>query len=536
MLRDYQINQKNRIYNAWNDGKQFILSVLPTGAGKTVVMSSIFNDLNYPSIAIAHRQELIYQISMALARECVHHRIIAPVNIIKFICSQHVIEYQRSFFDPNANVAVAGVDTLNRRDNLDSWFQQIKLWQTDEGHHLVEGNKWHKAVQRLPHAYGIGWTATPERADRRPLRSVFQELIVGPTMRELIERGHLCDFIIYGPPNAIDISRVRKSSVTGDLNQNELRTAAHESQITGDIVGHYLKFTPGKLGVTFAVDAELAEEHSAAFNAAGVPARVVTCHTPDKQRVELVRQFRAGDLKQLVNVDIFGEGFDLPAIEVVSMARPTASYGLYVQQFGRALRTKQGKRCGIIIDHVGNVARHGGPPDTARDWTLDTPERERRASDDIPVRFCVNPECFRHFEGYSVVCPFCGHRPEPASRSKPDQVEGDLTEYGPDLIAQLRGEIKRVDGSPRLPVHAGPAAVAGAERRWQERQEAQANLRDAIAWWAGVRRDVYGDDDSVSYRRFYRTFGVDVLTAQTLGRADADKLYRKVWDDISEGK
>jgi superfamily II DNA or RNA helicase len=99
-----------------------------------------------------------------------------------------------------------------------------------------------------------------------------------------------------------------------------------------------LRLAPGKLGVTFDTDVDSATETAAAFRAAGVPAEVVSAKTPDALRAQILRRFKNREILQLVNVDLFGEGFDLPAIEVVSFARATESFALYCQQFGRALR------------------------------------------------------------------------------------------------------------------------------------------------------------------------------------------------------
>lgn len=534
MLRDYQQRQKNEIIHSWNRGTRNILSVMPCGAGKTVNMSDMFDYLAVPGIAIAHRQELVSQISLTLARWKIHHRIIAPTSIIRFIINQHVAEHGQSYVDSKAPIAVAGVDTLIRRtDEIGRFAGQVRIWQTDEAHHLLFVNKWGKAVEAFPNAFGLGWTATPCRADRKALRrghgGVFDEMIIGPTMRELIDQGHLCDYVIYGPPSDLDLSHVETGD-SGEFKSDQLREATHRSTITGDIVRDYLKYAPGKLGVTFAVDVAMGEEHTAAFIAAGVPSALITAKTPDHIRAELIRAFKRGDLKQLVNVDIFGEGFDLPALEVVSMGRATQSYPLYVQQFCRALRTLTGKTHGIIIDHVGNVMRHG-LPDAARSWTLDAPERRKRAaSDELPVRICVNPDCFRAYEGYSIRCPYCGHKPAPMPREAPELVEGDLTEYTPELLARMRGEAERIAAVPDIEVNSGRDYMV--REAVIRRADAQADLRDALTWWAGVRRDVYGDEDSTSYRRFYRKFGIDVGTAQTLGAPEALKLYRQVWDDI----
>jgi hypothetical protein len=114
-------------------------------------------------------------------------------------------------------------------------------------------------------------------------------------------------------------------------------------------------------------------------------------------------------------------------------------------------------------------------------------------------------------------------------------VEGDLIEFSPELLAKLRAQADEIMSESRpLPVHAGPIAVASAKKHHRNDRAAQTGLREAIAWWAGMRRDVYGDEDSISYRRFYHKFGIDVASAQSLRSSQANDLYNKIWQDINE--
>jgi superfamily II DNA or RNA helicase len=188
---------------------------------------------------------------------------------------------------------------------------------------------------------------------------------------------------------------------------------------------------------------------------------------------------------------LFGEGFDLPAIEVVSMARPTQSYSLFAQQFGRALRILEGKAVAIIIDHVGNVVQRHGLPDKPRVWTLDG--RERRSSgpsDAIPVTTCVNtdPVCTAVYERVHPCCPYCGFKPEPASRSAPAFVDGDLCELDAATLAAMRGEIERVDGPFQAPRGQPIIGQMAGAKRHRQTQEAQAALRAGLAAFAPARR------------------------------------------------
>jgi superfamily II DNA or RNA helicase len=506
-----------------------------------VLFADTLADFPGACVAIAHRQELVSQISLTLARYGVRHRIIGPQSVVRFIVALHMEVLGRSFYDPNALCAVAGVDTLIRRaDSLKRWLPQVGMWVMDECHHVLKDNKWGKAVAMFPNAKGLGVTANTVRADGKGLGrhadGVADALIVGPSMRELINAGYLTDYRIFAPPSDLDVSEVAVSRVTGDYNPNQLKVQVKKSHIIGDVVTHYKRLAMGKLGITFATDVEIATDIAAQYNAAGVPAAVVSAKTPDRERMEIQRRFQRRELLQMVNVDLFGEGYDVPSLEVVSMARPTESFNLFCQQFGRALRIMDGKTEAIIIDHVGNTLRHG-LPDAPITWTLDRRERRARASnpDLIPTRVCT--ECMSLYERVYIKCPWCGHIPVPAVRSGPEFVDGDLLELDAATLAAMRDEVASVDRPDReirdgLERAGSPAIVAmGAAKQHRLRQDAQTELRNAIALWGGKQR-AEGRPDSESYRRFYFRYKIDVLGAQALGRPDAEALTKRIRGDM----
>lgn len=564
-LRPFQQGIKAAVFQHWNDGKRNILVKSPTGSGKTVITADIVRDMNCAVASIAHRSELVTQKSVALAREGIPHRVIGPDSLRRDCVALHMEEFQRSFYNPGGRVGVCSVDTLIGRKN-DPWLHQVGLWDMDEAHHVLRDNKWGEACSMFPNAYGLGVTATPARADGRGLGShadgVFEGIVQGPELRELIDTGYLTPYRVFVPPSDIDYSEVTITA-SGDYSPAKLRAAVHASdKIVGDVVRHYKEISMrllGRLGrgITFAVDIDAAKEITAAYKAAGVPAEIVTAKTPPLLRAQIMRRFKAGDVLQLVNVDLFGEGVDVPACEIVSMVRKTESWPLFVQQFGRVLRllidaglsaiwgtltdderlghiAASAKPFGIIIDHVGNVIRHG-LPDAPRQDTLD--RRERRssgASDAIPLRACANENadgrgtpCASIYPRFLKTCPYCGFYPEPPERSAPEFVEGDLHELTPEALAALRGKVAQIDGAPRIPQHLDAMAARGLMNRHHERQVAQHALREQIALWAGWQRH-QGRDDSQSYRIFWHTFGIDVMSAQALGRPDAEALTLKI--------
>lgn len=554
-LRPYQQDIRDDIESRWL-GVANVLAVLPTGAGKTVLFSSILADEPGASCAIAHRQELVSQISLALARNGVRHRIIGQDPVIRMIVRLHMEEVGANYVVPNAKCAVASVNTLTGKkfaESLKPWLPTVKLWVQDEAHHVLRDNQWGRAAAMFPNARGLGVTATPLRADGNGLGrhadGLFDTMVIGPSMRDLITMGFLTEYRIFAPPSTFQRDQVAVSQTTGDFNLDQMRKAVassslvvhDEKQIVGDIVQHYQRIAPGKLGVTFVPDIATAETVAEQFNAAGVPAMAVSSKTPDDERCKILRRFKSRQLLQLVNCDLFGEGFDLPAIEVVSMGRPTESYGLYVQQFGRALRLLDGKDRAIIIDHVGNVMRHG-LPDAPREWSLD--RRERRSSgksDAQTIRACLNPECGAVYERFRDACPYCGTPvPPPAERSRPEFVDGDLFELDPAMLEQMRGAVARVDMTPeayreQLARQGVPQiGIMANVKRHIERQETIGTLREAMAVWAGYERAA-GLSDREIFRKFYIEHGHDWMTAQTLKRDDALGLAERVMGSIKRG-
>jgi DNA repair protein RadD len=528
-LRNDQLKLKFDVYSGWNSGNRNMLAVLPTGGGKSIVVADIAKDkdlIGAQQVVIAHRNELVGQMSMHVARRGVHHRIIGPKDVVARIIRDQREEFNGfSFINPKANCSVGGIDTLQARaDELNNWAAQIDNWTIDEAHHVTLLNKWGKGVAMFPRAYGLGVTATPSRADGlglgRHADGVFDAMVCGPTMRELIDMGALTDYEIAIPESDfhIDDDAVAPS---GDFSQKRMREASKRSHIVGDVVAEYTKRAFGKRAICFATDVETAGEIAKKFNDAGIPSAAVSAKTPDEVRADYIKRFRDGRVWVLVNVDLFGEGFDVPACEVVIMARPTASLGVYLQQFGRALRTMTGKIYGLIIDHVSNWKRHG-LPDKYHFWTLDRREkRAKRVADpeDIPLTSCK--ACSRPYERFHPACPYCGAAPivTPGGRSI-EEIDGDLILLDREELARRRAlTVLETPASVALRVGAavGHIAASGQANRQIEKIQAQQRLNAAIAQWAGVQR-WKGRSDQESYRRFYIATGVDVLTALSAER------------------
>ena len=543
-LRPYQHKLKSEILQAWQEGHTHVLGQLGCGGGKSVIAASLLREEPSASIFIAHRAELVSGESLALARNGVRHRVIGQPLLRRECTKLHLAADLKNHVDTAARVAVASVDTLINMDENDPWFKSVRLIITDECAHLIRTTKWNRAITMMPYARSVGLTATPIRADGKGLGAhadgIYTTMLLGPTNRELELLGCLVPHVIYAPSSDIDLSNV-PITASGDYSPKLLSEASHKSHIVGDVVANYLKFAKGQSGLTFTTDVESATEMAAAYRSAGVPAEALSGKTPMELRNALFRKFRNGELLQICGCEVFGEGTDLPDCSVISLARPTESYGLFCQQVGRVKRINptKGKTQGIVIDHVRNVERHCAVkrcPQTGesyiaigeRDWTLD--RRERRTSSKTPlvaITTCV--KCLRSYERVlGRTCPYCGDTTEPVGRSSPAMVDGVLSELDPSALAAIQREVSHVDGAATVPWGAPPAVQGAILKRHRERHEAQRTLRDTMALWGGW----YGRTVEEAQRAFWLKYGVDVGTAQTLGRTEAETLTERLRGDL----
>lgn len=530
VLHPYQADGKQNIYRDWQSGAQNVLYVCPTGGGKSVVTSDIMLDgarANIQQVVMAHRNELVSQMSMHIANRGIPHRVVGSAATVSQIVRQHRSVHGRSFVNPSARTAVVGVDTLMARaEQLAPWFLQTERWVMDEGHHTLRSNKWGKAVAMMPNARGLGVTATPCRADGqglgREFDGVFDTMVLGPSMRQLIEWGNLSDYEIVCPES--DITSYLSDDdlgASGDYTDKKLKAAAEKSRIVGDVVENYIKWATGRKAIVFATDIETGNEIAAKFNANGISAANLSSKTPTAVREKYISEFKTGKLSVLINVDLFDEGFDVPSCDVVIMARPTMSLGKYMQMVGRALRFAIGK-VALIIDHVGNIKRHG-LPSKERVWAL--ARREKRVGkapdpNDIPITVCKS--CTRPYERFHTICPHCGAvppLPKPADRTV-EVVDGDLVLLDRATLERMRaGTVLEspADLGARVAAAAGNIAAKSKMNQQTAKIEAQRALSDAIAQWAGIGR-AEGKSDSELYRRFYLAVGADVLTVLSAER------------------
>jgi DNA repair protein RadD len=426
-LRDYQSELVTAIRQSYRSGKKAPLVVLPTGGGKTTIFSYVAksaSDKEKTVWIIAHRQELVKQISMTLARFNCMHGIIAPEKIIRSIKilqfkANHLVHVHAS-----APVQVCSVQTLVKR--MDKMPRKPDIIICDEAHHLTVGNTWGKVSEANPQALLLPVTATPIRSDAKGLGvgagGFADDIIIGATMRELIDAGYLCDYRVFSPPMQADLSDVKKRA--GDFAIDQIAEKMDKPKITGDAVDHYLKLSAGKRAIVFCCTVAHAQHVCEEFKTAGISSESLDGETEDRDAV--LGRFERGETLVLTSCEIVSEGFDLPAIETAILLRPTASTGLYLQQVGRALRPFDGKEYATILDHVGNCARHGFPDDD-RSWSLEGMKKRPKNSDGNTAGIRTCPTCY-FIHRPAPFCPQCKHEYTTKERAEMEIQEGELVE------------------------------------------------------------------------------------------------------------
>jgi superfamily II DNA or RNA helicase len=378
-LRSYQDDLVQRVRAEFGARKRRVLAVSPTGSGKTVVLTYIAlgaSSRGNTVTIVAHRQEIVDQISRALDAFGVQHGLIMP---------------GRTHTDDPVQVAM--IQTVGRR--LDRMAAPT-LMVVDEAHHSPS-KTYLEILDRWSSAKVLGVTATPERLDGRGLGDVFDAMVIGPSVRSLIGSGHLAAFDYFAPPPIADISGV--GTAMGDYKIGDLADAMDRATITGDAVDHYRDHLGGRPALAFCVTVAHAEHVAETFRAAGYRAASVDGAMDRTTRRDRIAALADGRLNVLTSCDVVSEGTDIPVCAGAILLRPTRSLSMFLQQVGRALRPKSDGSRAVILDHVGNVERFG-MPDDPRAWTLDG-----RAKRHTAASICQCKKCYQIFPaGQAVDC------------------------------------------------------------------------------------------------------------------------------------
>jgi DNA repair protein RadD len=415
VLHDYQNAIIEETRNHLRAGLRSVLIQSPTGSGKTVLtahMAGSAADRGMRTWFNVHRRELVKQSVRTFSLVGIAHGVIAAGFLA----------------DPRQLVQIGSIQTLARRLHR---LARPRFIIHDEAHHMAAG-MWRAIYEAFPDAIHVGLSATPERLDGAGLAPYFGAMVRGPTVAELIARGYLAPYRLFAP-QAPDLSGVHTK--LGDFVRGEVSHAMDDRRIMGNAIEHYLRLARGKRAVVFACSIDHSRHIVAEFTAAGVRAAHIDGETDHGVRDATIQAFERGELEVLSNVELFGEGFDLPALEVAILLRPTQSLTLYLQQVGRALRPSPGKTEALILDHAGNALRHGLPDDD-REWTLEGRKKLKGASSDlVPIKMC--PRCFLAGPSASPKCRYCNYV-FPIVGREVEEVAGELVEVDPKVVRRQR--------------------------------------------------------------------------------------------------
>jgi superfamily II DNA or RNA helicase len=384
VLRPYQERDVAATREHFAQGARRVLYVAPTGSGKTVIFAHVVAGATARgnrTFVLVHRDELIQQTTAKLDQIGVAHGVIAA-------------GYSEL---PLLPVQVCSVMTLVRR--LDRLPAPPDFLVIDECQHAVAGT-WKKILAAFPQAWLLGVTATPERLDGKGLGDIFDVMVLGPTVEELVAQEYLSKFTTFAPARGPNLSGVRTRA--GDFAIDDLAMAMSDGVIIGAAVEEYTRRCAGAPAIVFCVNIEHSELVAARFVEAGNRFAHLDGNTPADERRALIAALGAGELQGITNCGLISEGTDIPAVTAAILLRPTKSLALHLQQVGRALRPAPGKQRALILDHAGNTWTHG-LADAPHAWSLaGRPKRKGLA----PVRRCF--ECGAIVPAAVFVCPECG--------------------------------------------------------------------------------------------------------------------------------
>lgn len=429
-LRPYQKDILDQIISADTDD----IVQLDTGAGKTPIEAELA--IKAPRcLLIAHRNILISQISEKLAAFGFEHDTISTEYTRRRCMAahrRHGRNYIRRGHQTHLVCSISSLVSRFKRSLLQIDTALPWLIIIDEAHHVVPDNQWGMIRKILPNSRVVGFTATPARMDNESLhkargglfdRLVQAESLGNDSTRELIKQGYLADFKAYSGPTYYqmltpdqqlehDLCMAVEYGVSGnerpkhiDINGKRITpTGLYGDGLTldGDPIKEYQRLASGKRGIMMCPAIRNAERFAEEFRDAGIPAAAISSKNSETDNARILDAFAHNEIKVLTNVDMVGEGFDLPDCEVLIIATRTASFPRFRQWCGRVLRPAPGKECAIIIDHARQLAGHG-LPDEPVEWDLLNPPIGIRNLKSAPCE-----SCGYFFMISRLRCPECG--------------------------------------------------------------------------------------------------------------------------------
>lgn len=339
-LYPFQTEARDAILKEWDGGRQRTLLVFPTGTGKTIVFSSVSEEMVRRGgrvLILAHRNELIEQ----------------AVDKMKqatgLACS--VEKAEQSCLGQWERITVGSIQSLTRPDRLakfsPDYFNAIIV---DEAHHVL-ADTYQRVLEHFCRANVLGVTATPDRGDKQNLGKYFESLAYEYSLAQAVHEGYLCPIRAATIPLELDISGVKQQS--GDYQLSGLGAALEPylEQIADKMVAHR-----DRKIVCFLPLIATSQKFTRLLLERGLDAREVNGESPD--RAEILAAFDAGGPAILCNAMLLTEGWDCPTVDCICVLRPTKIRSLYAQMVGRGTRIWPDKENLLILDFLWHTSRH----------------------------------------------------------------------------------------------------------------------------------------------------------------------------------
>ena len=431
ILREYQEVAVNDASDAL-DKHGNTLVVAPTGAGKTIMLSALVGKRHKSSqnvLVLQHRDELVSQNSTKF-------HLVNP--------SLKTSEVNAAQKDWSGDAVFAMVQTLCRENNL-AKMPKLDLIVVDEAHHTI-ADTYQRIINAAKEANEgvqiVGFTATPNRGDKKGLRDIFTNCSHQIEISTLIREGFLVPPKTYVIDVGVrtELSQVRKT--ISDFDMAQVERIMNRRAINKRVVEEWYDKAGDRQTIVFCSTVQHAEDLCEEFVAYGIDAATVTGDTPKDEREQILHDLSTGYVQVVVNVAVLTEGFDAPPVSCIVLTRPCSYKATMVQMIGRGLRTvDQEEYPGIIksdcivMDFGTSVLTHGSLDDAVN---LDG--QEKTGDGEAPMKVCSN--CGGEMPLNARECPMCGHEME---RMEPEVLEDfvltevDLTERSPFRWVDLFG-------------------------------------------------------------------------------------------------
>lgn len=395
-LRDYQRASLDALYDYWAADGGNPLIVLPTGAGKALVIAALIRELieRYPTLRICmvtHQRELIRQ----NADELKSYWPGAPIGIYSAGLNRR---------DKRAQILFCGIQSVHERARELGAFDLVVV---DEAHLIPRSadTSYGRFLAGLKELYAdvrvVGLTATPYRLDSGSLLegegALFSEVVYEANVGDLIRDEYLSPLVNRYTALGLDTRNVGRRG--GDFIASELADAVDQEHISRAAVEEIVRAGADRRAwLAFCCSVEHAHHVRDFIREAGVTCEAVTGKTPGPVRDRLLADFKSGRIRCLTSVGVLTTGFNNPMVDLIALLRPTQSPGLYVQMVGRALRKAEGKADALILDFARLIRTHG-PIDAI------VPKAPGRGA--APTKHCQ--ECAAEFPMSLMTCPYCAH-------------------------------------------------------------------------------------------------------------------------------